>query len=125
MVRAVSGDSAAAASVSWLVPGDLGFALLRSRGSAARGAHWLHAYACGGCHVIPGIPMANGLAGPPLNGFAQRNYIAGELVNTPNNLVAWLVNPPAIEPGTAMPAVGLNAAQALDIAAYLYALPSH
>ncbi len=124
MVQAVSGDASAAASVSWLVPGDLGFAALRARGSARRGQHWIRAYACGGCHAIPGIAMATGQAGPPLDGFGQRNYIAGEMVNTPTNLVAWLVNPPAIEPGTAMPAVGLTAAQALDIAAYLYSRPS-
>lgn len=124
MVRAVSGDSAAATSVAWLVRGDLGFRAMRSSGRAARGRRWIRAYACGGCHEIPGIPAANGRAGPPLDDFADRNYIAGELVNTPINLVAWLVDPQAIEPGTAMPRVGLTAAQALDVAAYLYALPS-
>jgi cytochrome c1 len=37
-------------------------------------------------------------------------------------LTAWLRDPPAIDPATAMPALGLSEAEALDIAAYLYNL---
>jgi len=48
--------------------------------------------------------------------------IAGELPNVPDNLVRWIMNPPAIEPGTAMPDLGLSKQQARDIAAYLYTL---
>jgi cytochrome c1 len=36
--------------------------------------------------------------------------------------VRWVKNPPAVEPGTAMPDLGLNDGQAYDIAAYLYTL---
>jgi cytochrome c1 len=48
--------------------------------------------------------------------------VAGELPNTPQNLVRWLENPPVIEPGTAMPNLGLSEQQARDIAAYLYTI---
>jgi cytochrome c1 len=44
------------------------------------------------------------------------------VANTPANLVAWLVNPAGIDPLTAMPASGVNEAEARDIAAYLYTL---
>jgi cytochrome c1 len=36
--------------------------------------------------------------------------------------VAWIRNPPAIDPLTAMPASGLGEAAARDVAAYLYTL---
>ncbi len=48
--------------------------------------------------------------------------IAGELPNTPDNLIRWIENPPSIEPGTAMPNLGLSDKQARDAAAYLYTL---
>ena len=37
-------------------------------------------------------------------------------------LTAWLRDPPALDPGTAMPAQGLSAPEAQDVAAYLYTL---
>jgi cytochrome c1 len=40
--------------------------------------------------------------------------------NTPDNLVQWIRNPRAMDSQTAMPAVGVDEAQARDIAAYLY-----
>ncbi|HEX9106312.1 MAG TPA: c-type cytochrome [Longimicrobiales bacterium] len=122
MAAAVSGDTAAAAALAWLPRGDFGFAAMRRGGSTRRGKQWIELYACGACHVIPGIPLASGQAGPPLTDFAARHYLAGELINTPDNLVAWLLNPQAVEPKTAMPRVGLTSAQALDVAAYLYTL---
>jgi hypothetical protein len=51
-----------------------------------------------------------------------RTIIAGELPNTPANLKAWIMNPVEIEPGTAMPNLGVTDGQAHDIAAYLYTL---
>jgi cytochrome c1 len=72
--------------------------------------------------VIPGIHGANGLVGPPLTNFAQRAYIAGEVANTADFLVRWIEVPQAIEPGTAMPNLGITEGQARNIAAYLYTL---
>lgn len=77
-------------------------------------------YDCGSCHVIPGIPEADAYVGPPLNRYEQRHYIAGNLPNTAENLVDWIQNPQAIEPGTAMPALGISEQEARNIAAYLY-----
>jgi cytochrome c1 len=72
--------------------------------------------------MIPGIKGADGLVGPPLILFARRTYVAGELPNTPDNLIRWIRDPPAVEPRTAMPALGLTEQQARDVAAYLYTL---
>ncbi|MDB5590778.1 c-type cytochrome [Enterovirga sp.] len=77
---------------------------------------------CGACHVIPGVGGAIGRTGPPLAGWSGRSLIAGRIPNTPQNLVAWLLDPPALEPRTAMPALGLEEAQARDVAAFLYGL---
>lgn len=122
MQAAVSGDTAAARAVEWLPRGDFGFAEMRRRGDPERGRRWIADFGCGACHVVPGVTGAVGMAGPPLEDFAARHYIAGELVNTPRNLAAWLLDPQAIEPATVMPRVGLNPGQALDVAAYLYTL---
>lgn len=77
---------------------------------------------CGACHVIPGVPGARGLVGPPLFFFSRRTMIAGELPNTPDNLIRWIQDPKQVEPGTAMPDLNLNDQQARDVAAYLYTL---
>jgi cytochrome c len=91
-------------------------------GDPKRGAQIIREVGCGSCHIIPGIRPARGLVGPPLMLFAHRTYIAGQIPNTPENLIAWVRDPPAIEPGTAMPNLGLDEQQARDIAAYLYTL---
>jgi cytochrome c len=88
-------------------------------GDAHAGKKLILSYGCGSCHIVPGIYQARGLVGPPLYFFGRRTMIAGELPNNEPNLVRWLRNPPAIEPGTAMPNLGLNEGQAQDIAAYL------
>lgn len=89
---------------------------------AGRGAAVIAGIGCGACHLIPGIRGARGMVGPPLTGFGRRSYIAGRVPNAPANLVAWLIDPQDIDPETAMPALGLDRAQAGDVAAYLYTL---
>lgn len=91
-------------------------------GNAEHGKQVIQGYGCGACHMIPGVQDARGLVGPPLMYFSQRTMIAGELPNTPENLVRWLRNPQSIEPKTAMPNLGLSESQASDVAAYLYTL---
>lgn len=91
-------------------------------GNAAHGKELIQSYGCGACHVVPGIHDARGLVGPPLLYFSQRTMIAGELPNSPDNLVRWIQHPKAVEPKTAMPDLGLSEDQATDIAAYLYTL---
>lgn len=91
-------------------------------GDPERGVAVIRDVGCGSCHMIPGIRSANGRVGPPLTFFASRTYIAGRVPNTPSNLVLWIENPPAIDPKTAMPSLGLSEQQARDAAAYLYTL---
>lgn len=94
----------------------------RMDANAAQGKVLLESYGCGSCHLIPGIRTARGMVGPPLLFFSRRTIIAGELPNTPDNLVRWIQNAPAIEPGTAMPNLGVPPDKARDMAAYLYTL---
>ena len=79
---------------------------------------------CGGCHTIPGVPGANGNIGPNLAGVASRTTIAGGAVpnNGPDDLKRWILNPPAVKPGTAMPNLGLTDDEATRIVAYLETL---
>jgi cytochrome c len=89
-------------------------------GDATAGKAAIGKFGCGSCHVIPGVERARGLVGPPLTDFAWRAYIAGRAPNTPRNLEAWIRLPDSVEPGTAMPTLGVSQQEARDIAAYLY-----
>ena len=96
--------------------------LASNLGDPDRGRAALDGFGCGACHVIPGLRAARGMVGPPLTGFARRSYIAGQLVNSPDNLVRWIADPQAVEPGTAMPDLGVVPTVARDMAAFLYTL---
>ncbi|GII94538.1 c-type cytochrome [Sinosporangium siamense] len=91
-------------------------------GRPERGQALINQYGCASCHTVPGVREADALVGPPLNSFARRGYIAGELVNNAGNLVRWIRHPQAVEPGTAMPDLGVTEQDARDIAAYLLTL---
>ncbi len=95
-----------------------------SRSAIEAGRRLIANYGCGSCHSIPGVPGANGTAAPPLDHFYQRIYIAGHLSTTEENLIKWIQNPQQIEPGNAMPDMGVTEEDARDIAAYLYHKPS-
>lgn len=108
-------------TVEWLPPNQ-GWETLGNRGDEIGGRRLIRQFGCGTCHEIPGVPGARGAAGPPLTDWAKRHYIAGTLVNNPNSLVSWIVDPQAVEPGTAMPSLGVAEAEAWDMARYLYSL---
>jgi len=91
-------------------------------GDVARGRVAIRQYGCQTCHVIPGVTGADALTGPPLNGIGGRVYLGGVVTNTPDNMAAFLRDPKAFEPLTAMPALGLSEQDARDITAYLYTL---
>lgn len=91
-------------------------------GNADRGKVALRAYGCGTCHTIPGIRGARGLVGPSLAETGQRVYVAGVLPNEPENMVRWILDPPAVDPRTAMPKVGVSDQDARDMAEYIYQL---
>ena len=91
-------------------------------GDPHKGKSAIQTHGCASCHTIPGIEGADSLVGPPLQRISQRTYLAGVLQNTPDNLVRWIHNPPAIDPKTAMPNMHLTKSDARDIASYLYTL---
>ncbi len=91
-------------------------------GDAKIGKQLVTQYQCGACHKIPDVPGAGGEAGPDLEQFGRLSYIAGGIPNVPPRLVAWLLDPPALKPGTAMPDVGLTEQEARHMAAFLYTL---
>ena len=122
MVRAIDTGEPLPPDVQWIEEDDRGLRLLLTQGDPGRGRRLMAAYGCGACHVIPGVTNARGQVGPPLDRFGERHFIAGAVLNTPEDLVAWIVNPQAIEPGTAMPNLGVTADEALDMAAYLFTL---
>jgi cytochrome c2 len=74
---------------------------------------------CGSCHVIPGVPAAQGRGAVSLDAFGRRAYIAGRIPNTDEQLARWLMDPQALVPGTTMPAMGVSADDARAMAAHL------
>lgn len=92
-------------------------------GNAERGQRLLAQFQCGACHQIPDVPAARSHMGPSLANMGKQSYIAGQSPNQPETLVRWIVDPQAMQPGTLMPAMGVSADQARDMAAYLYGLP--
>ena len=91
-------------------------------GDARLGQIEIRKYGCNACHEISGISGARGLIGPSLDGIGRRYYIAGELPNTPDNLMLWIRHPRQVEFHTAMPEMGVTEQDSRDIAAYLYTL---
>jgi cytochrome c len=95
-----------------------------SGGNARTGRDAIRKYGCYACHTIDGVPGAHGLVGPPLDGIGNREFIAGELPNTPANLMRWIQHPRQVEPHTVMPEMGVTEQDSRDIVAYLYTLRS-
>lgn len=91
-------------------------------GNPERGVELVGEYGCNTCHTIPGVRNARGRVGPPLEGIANRVYLAGTLFNTPENMMRWIRDPQEVQPGNAMPDLGLSSAEAWDITAFLYTL---
>lgn len=91
-------------------------------GDPAQGRRLVRAYGCDACHTVPGVRGAVRKVGPPLSGMGSRMFVAGLLANTPENLVLWIRDPPAVDPRTAMPDLGVTEQDARHIAAYLYTL---
>ncbi|MCL4466026.1 MAG: cytochrome C [Chloroflexi bacterium] len=91
-------------------------------GNAEQGKAAIAKYNCGSCYTIPGISGANGTVGPSLANYPNIPQIAATLPNTPDNTVKWIMDPPAVKPGTAMPKLGVTQQDAQNIAAYLYTL---
>jgi cytochrome c len=91
-------------------------------GDPQQGKSAIGRYGCGSCHEIPGIRNARGTVGPPLRRVASRGYLAGQLANSPANMMRWIQHPQHIERGTVMPEMGVTEHDARNITAYLYTL---
>jgi cytochrome c oxidase subunit 2 len=95
---------------------------------AATGAQLFLNGQCIACHAIQGLETADGRplvanGGPNLTHFASRDCFAGCILDmTPENIKAWLDNPPAIKAGSWMPDYGLTPEQIDALTAYLLTL---
>ena len=75
--------------------------------------------ACGSCHTIRGTTM-KGAFGPDLTHFGSRSGIAAfTLLNTPQNLLAWLQDPQKVKPECKMPQIPLPLQEQQQLVAYL------
>lgn len=89
-------------------------------GSVDNGKRLIFSYGCASCHEVEGLAEQKSFVGPPLTDWEKRKYIAGSLVNKPENLIEWILRPQDFEPGTAMPDLGVSKEQAKDMAAFLF-----
>ncbi|MDN4036854.1 cytochrome c family protein [Massilia sp. YIM B02443] len=89
------------------------------QGDPQRGKIALTQYACHSCHVVPGVAGSQVYVGRPLDDLSKRRYIAGKVPNNQASLVRFILDPQALDPGTAMPTLGVSERDALDISAYL------
>jgi len=90
-------------------------------GNPDNGQAAIRRHGCWTCHNIPGIAGANGVVGPPLDGIANRAYVAGR-PNNPQHMMNWIRHPQAVRAPTPMPDMAISERDARDIAAYLYTL---
>jgi len=89
-------------------------------GDPRRGEAMFIQYGCGSCHALKNVRDATGMVGPPLDGIALREIIAGHLANNPDNMERWIRDPQHVSPGTAMPNLRVGETDARDITAFLY-----
>ncbi len=73
---------------------------------------------CPGCHMVDGQGAAG--PGPNLSHIGTTPYDA--LANTPEFLDRWLMDPPAVKPGTLMPKLPLTHEELDSLVRYLTAL---
>jgi len=89
-------------------------------GDPRRGEAMFIQYGWGSCHALKNVRDATGMVGPPLDGIALREIIAGHLANNPDNMERWIRDPQHVSPGTAMPNLRVGETDARDITAFLY-----
>jgi cytochrome c2 len=113
----------ATAAVAWGVSTSHDEAVARALtgGDPSQGPSLIRRYGCGACHTISALPGADGKVAAPLDQLRKRVYIGGVTLNSPDNLVRWIVSPRMFSLQTAMPATGISEAEARHVAAFLYA----
>lgn len=95
---------------------------MASVGNPETGRQLIEKYACLACHQIPGFEGPQGFLGPSLEGMASRPTISGRVPNDVTTMTAYLQNPPAIDPPTRMPPLGISEEEARHVTAYLFTL---
>jgi len=71
---------------------------------------------CLSCHAV----NAQGLGmGPNLNGFADREMVAGILPHNEDSMRKWIKDPQSVKPGNKMPQIPLTDTQINDLVKYL------
>jgi cytochrome c1 len=88
--------------------------------SAEHARTLLQQYSCPDCHRIDGVVGPRTHIGPTLQDWRERKLIAGTLPNTPEQLVRWILDPPAVSPDTLMPDLRVSEAHARAMARYLF-----
>jgi cytochrome c oxidase subunit II len=90
--------------------------------AVAAGRRIFETEACMNCHTINGT-AAKGTVGPDLTHLMSRSTIAdGAVLNTTQNLHAWIQDPNNLKPGSLMPAMQLSDQELDQVVAYLSTL---
>lgn len=110
------------AGCSWFGEFDYERGARIAHGDPLAGRQKMRKHSCTSCHIIPGIPDADGKAGPALEHWSSRKSFAGHHANTPDNMVRWLRRPSDLRPHTSMPAMGVSEQDGRDMAAYLFSI---
>ena len=87
---------------------------------AGPGRELFTARTCHTCHAVAGL--STGTVGPELTHVGSHAQIAGTVPMSKENLVKWIMDPPALKPGTAMPKLGVSEADAAALADWLLLL---
>jgi mono/diheme cytochrome c family protein len=108
------------------VPVDLAKAPEIAGADLGKGRQLLETKGCGSCHAMTGVVALPSSNPPAMDGkaFERAHKLAPDLVNArlrmpPARLVAWLKDPTAVKPDSAMPKIALTDAEVKDIAGYL------
>ena len=91
-------------------------------GDPELGRKKLGQHSCVSCHIIPGVPNADGTSAPSLEHWSWRRTFLDTYPNTPANLERWLENPSHLKSGTSMPDLNVSPQDSRDIAAYLFSI---
>jgi cytochrome c len=110
------------AACNWFRDFDFARGARLTGGAPEAGRTKLAMRACGSCHVIPGVPRAEGKSAPSLAGWSARRTFLNNVPNTPAELEKWLDKPSHRKPGTNMPDIALSPQDARDMTAYLFSI---
>jgi cytochrome c2 len=99
-------------------------------GDAALGRQLFEQKGCGSCHAFTGAGQLGTLPDPNVGADAQRRAVrlAPDLRFArdrlqPDQVMAWLLDPASVKPGTVMPSSSLTTADAKNLAAFVLTTP--